>query len=552
MSTLFQFPTVGIDVFDPTLVDDVTVVSAAHVNDLRKSVVEVEKSIIGITALPYTNTSIISSGDNLRDALQKLDIYTTALANQINFVFDGYFDGYASRIDALEGEFKAHREESYMLDSYGYNVHGVDGYVVGTNNTQALLNKTLDTGTSFVGPKIITRSNPGDAGEHQIEIYSFDGYLKAWIDEQGNAKFTNLILDGYREIQGVDIIKNSLFVDGYSILGNSLSDYTSVAGDLLVAGSTTLQEDLSVQGSNVDMGDSTGLLTLDFTQSTMSGSLVIAGTLSVSGPTNFGDLSGSDPVTIKGPIYHTVGSFYNTDGFRALGNQFRVESATTFIDTNALTIGSLTITSKTLSLNEDENTRSFSSDGYYYSFGRYSSKSTNLFIVNSTALFEDDISTNGNLTINLGYSLSASQAYLDNLKLGTSTTQGYVWTSSDNAGNGQWMPTQATWDTKTMDGYTYTDSTGTYPQVVSNTFASQVGQELFISTVLAPFTVFLPATTIGKRVRVVDFDGSWGANPVTIIPNGTDLVESNTSLVLSAPNTWCELVCVGSNWKKLT
>jgi len=551
MSTTFQFPTLGIDLFDPMLIDDVTVVSAAHVLDLRRAVEEVEKSIIGITPLSYSGTVIITSGDNLRTALEKLDYFTAAISTQLGFIFDGYFDGYASRIDTIEGDLHAHRSEDYQIDAYGYSVHGVDGYVVGTLNTQALFNKTIDSGTNLLGPKFIARTSIADVGTRQLEVYSYDGYLSAWIDEQGNARFKDVIIDGYKIQQGIDIVKNSLLVDGYTILGTDTSDYVNILGDLTVAGDANFDSDI-FGGQTVDLGDGSGQLNLNFTQAQLTGPLSISDSLTVNGAVNIGDLVGSDPITIKGPIYQLTGVLHNTDGFRALGAKFKVESDTTFVDTTTLNIGALTIVSTTLNI--DESLRSFTSNGYNYTFGMYSTKNTNLFAVNAKSLFEEEMTINGDLTLNTG-TLTAPQANLGGLQLGNvPTTDGYVWTTTDTLGNGAWeIPKTDKWNSYVVDAYNATSNVGVIPNVVPNVYNALTNDELLINTSYAPFTVFLPSSTlIGTRVRLVDYEDTWTAvKKVIVVPENypIGLINGSTSLTLTASGSWTELVSNGTNWR---
>jgi hypothetical protein len=543
--TTFNFPTVGIDIFTPSnLINDLTVVNALHVSDLRQSIIEIEKALIGATPLSYTNTNIIQDGYNIRLSLETLDYYTYSLGQQLGFIFNG-FDGYLSRIDQIEGEFKAHRSENSDTDAYGYNVHGVIGSVVGTDNQQALTNKKLDSGTAHIGPKLITRSSLADSGNHQIEVYNASGALSAWVDEQGNAYFNgDLSIGGDGYIIDFQRITKHLIVDGYTIFGDDPSlDYTTITGPLTVKGTIALPTlditasgNITGNGSNVTLGDSTGLLDLNFASTDVSGDAYIHGTLTASGPVNLGDTVGTDIITIKGTVLHTFGDIYSSGGFRTLGTKFRVESDTTTIDTSQLTINSLNTTMGGIFF--DGYNGNITADGYSYSFGYYPSRATNSFVVNATTQIEDltivndiQVATGTITTSNLVASAATIAGPLV-IQDSSEGTIGDVWTSQDASGTGAWQTFSVLrWRTLVTNGLTVTTTAGTTPLVPTGFYDALDNDEIFVNTAGGPFTINLPASPLlGARMRFIDHNGSWSSiNRAIIFPRSTNIIKTFTS-----------------------
>lgn len=541
--TTFKFPTLGIDDYtDIPLINDITVVSATHVNDLRQSITEIEKALIGITPLPYSNTNIVQDGYNIRFAIETFDAHIHALETQLGFYFDAYSsDGYSSRIDHLESTVQAHRVESYQTDADGYSVHGVLGNVVGTENFQSLLNKKVDSGVNQVGPKFVARSNLSDAGNNQIEVYSSLGQLSAWIDEAGDAYFAgDLIVEGGRVIKGVDVIQNSLFVDGYSILGNdSSTDYTTIRGPLTVYGtivpatlSITNSGDIVAPGANMSLGDGTGILNEDFNLVNITGDAYVHGIFTAAGPVNLGDAVGSDPLTIKGSIIHTYGNINSSGELKVLGNQFKVEATGTTIATSQLSINSTAVNIPTGNV---------SATGANFSFGDPSSASTfyfgntaynNTFVVDAYAMIDDLIVTN-DISVSSGQ-ISAPSINASSLTINNGVSQdGYVWTATGNAGTATWKtPLKLRWHSIVTNGITATDSLGVTNVIPAGFIEATPDSEIFLNTAAGPFTVNLPANPqIGDRIRLLDHNGSWSpTNKAIVFPRSAGIVKTFASV----------------------
>lgn len=547
--TNFNFP-IGIDSFTPTLVNDFTVVNANHVQDLRNSIYAIENALVGSTPFPYNSTTIVFTGDNLQTAISKLDHHLSALETQLGFVFDAYSsDGYSGRVDELEGEFHAHRSSSGPIDSYGASVHGVDGNVVGTNNSQDLINKRVDSGLTQTGPKFVARGGPSDYSDgysgRQIEIFGISGDLNAWIDEQGDAYFAgDLIVEGNKILKGVDVIQQSLFVDGYSILGNDPTlDYINAFGSFTLNGTSgqTLNVsntgDITGSGATVSLGDGTGILTLNFTQTNLSGNETVAGTLAVNGVSTLAD------ITMTGALIQT-GNFYTSGDFWALGTGFKVEggSNSTTVNTAQLIINSTTSTwgASKIILNSSGD---ISADGTTYSFGNVVSLNTNTFVVNANASIGGDLLVSGSninattSTATVSSLISAALTVNGNTILNDGSQQsGYVWTASGGSGLGSWMPTQR-WNTTSQ----------------TSAYVASSHDEVLANTTSAPFIVTLPSTPAsGDRVRIVDNNGasgSWSTNNLTVSASGGKTIRGAATLVLSTSNTWIEAVYNGvSDW----
>ena len=552
MSTIFNFPNQGIDQFDPPLVNDFTIVNADHVLDLRYAVEQIEQALVGITPLNYQGTSIIQTGDNLVIAIQKLDTFISNIANLLGYnVSQGL-----TRLNSLELQFNAHRAASGYPDSEGYGVHGVDGYVVGTLNQQILENKVIDTGTWNVGPKITIRSSLADAGLRQFELYGSDNGLKAWIDEQGSARFKNLTIDGYTVLAGVDLVKNSLLVDGYTILGNDKStDY------LQVNGNTTIDGSLNITDSNQTFGDSTGTLNLNYTRSNLSGDAYVSGGLNVAGSTTFGDLAGSDVFTFKGNILQQYGSLYTAGDFTAGGSRFQVNSNQTSINTITTSINSSTLNIGS-NISIDGVSGNMNSTGSQFQFG--------------SILIQDDIcSIDGFLIVNKDINVSsgsklntplveANQVVTNTIQLSTGASIGSVWRAVDSQGNGQWsdLSNIINWSTVVTDGYQQADidSFPNYtPLTPTGSFLANPKQEIFASAVtfstLTPslFNIYLPTNPpLGCKIRVIDHGSTWNSlNPLYVFP-GSSTINGSASYSLTQAGGWVEFTFNGNQWRTLS
>lgn len=101
------------------------------------------------------------------------------------------------------------------------------------------------------------------------------------------------------------------------------------------------------------------------------------------------------------------------------------------------------------------------------------------------------------------------------IRLGNSSTTGYVWTATDSTGGGAWQaPTGG-------GGSGWTTSIKT---VADNGAALANNAEIIGDTSGGAFTLLLPnSPTIGTRVRLTDKKGTWSTNNLTLDRNGENI-----------------------------
>lgn len=543
-SSTFNFP-FGIDIFEPTLINDITVVNALHVTDLRMSILELEKSLVGSTPFPYDNVNLIQDGYNIKTSLEVLDQNIYAVQQQLGFVFDGV-DGYAARIDSIEFGLNSHRVENSSIDADGYSVHGVEGFVVGTENVQRLDNKVVDTGTdnALSGPKFIARATSADSGIDMIQVFDKDNNKVFYVNEDGDGYFArNITVEGDRIIRGTDVIESSLTVDGSTILGDNPSvDTTTINGNTTINGTVSISGDLTQSGQDVSLGDDTGTLDLDFAQIDISQDGYIRGNLVVDKSTTLGSTTGDNHL-IKGSILHSFGVFHTAGSFRALGTKFRVEDDTTYIDTADL----ISSSSLTLPNVQIDTLGNIISDGYVFTFGNAANSATNTFLVNGTTSTNDLLVTQG-IQVFTGSTTTPTLNTSDlnvtgPTQLNDGTQQvGYVLTAVDSLGNTEWKPPASLpWNSVITDGYVVTDAYGTTPLAPQGFYDASPNEEVFVQTDgYGSFTINLPSTTtIGTRIRFIDANGSWSsANRALVFPPAVGVVKTFSDTNVDIVQNW--------------
>lgn len=520
----FLFPA-SLDDFEPTLLNDITPVNANHVLDLRTAVLEIERAIIGPTTMIYLDTSIIQNNDSLKAALQKLDYFTSLLASELDLITDGYFDGYSSRLIAIEDQLKAHREAVGDLDSYGFNVHGAEGEIVGTLNQQTIFKKIIDSTNQILGPKLILRAHPSETTGTQLEVYDYLGNLKSWIDGNGNARFKDITIDGYTIQAGVDLIENSLKVDGYSILGraDSPTDYLEVNGPSTFNGSLILNGDLTLNSANATL-EADFVLTIDSPDAYFTGSVDIVNGLSVRGPITFGSVSSSEAILIQTSVSQNTGTFY-VGGFRADGGKFRVENDETRIKSSSLIIESqdISIDSANIFL-----TGSLTIDGYQVGIGNFATSETNLLdlngqtTVNGTLIVNQDQLLTGTLVVGQNLQVDSGVGSFQtiessNFKLNQATEKRFIPVASEDGYLTLTRPKY--YQSIVVDSYSYYREDSQEVNSTPGFYQAKSFEEIFVNTLFSSLTIYLPQNPLlGDKVKIIDFAGSFDVNKATISP----------------------------------
>lgn len=564
MST-FNFP-LGIDSLTPPLLNDVTIVNANHVLDLRTSILLVENALIGSTPFNYDGVFLIQDGYNIKLSLETLDNHLALVEQLIGIYSSGPLDGYATRLDTLESNLYAHRKENSWIDSDGYNVHGLitGSYVVGTEDIQSLNNKKIDTGTNpaLFGPKFIARATVADIGfqNDMIQVFGVDGYiLVSSINYRGDAYFAgDIVVEGDRIVKGTDIIQNSLTVDGSTILGNNaVLDTTTINGNTSIDGTLLVTQDVTFTGSNLTTGNGTGNFVADYNLVTFTDDAYVQGNFVVDGGAILGDSSASNTHLIRGSVLHSGSStLWHSDGsLRVLGTKFRVESDTVFVDTsNFISTSDLQLGSILLQTNGN-----ITSTGSLFQFG--DAYTANIFLNGNTST--NDLIVANNIQVSSG---NISTPSLDTFNLevngpvqikdGSEGAQNYVWTSVDTNGTGAWRPHRITpWATVVTDGYTAEDAYNVVTPLIPNgVYDALPDNEIFADTdAYGSFIVNLPATsTKGTRVRIIDANGLWSSLKKVYVYPQSGLIMGQPFVELETPDQWVEIVYNGTSWRVLS
>lgn len=349
MTTIFDFPT-GIDEFDPELVNDVTIVNADHINDLRKSIETIQKALVNNNDgyLIFNDIFQISPEDSFKQAIEKLDTFLKLIND------DTKSDSSRTRLDQLQEEFENHRSLSGSpdgYDGYGFSIHGAVGEVVGTKNNQLLENKILDTGKTFDGPKVIIRSkHSSDDLDNQVEILDSNNNIVASIDGLGNAKFNTLTYNT-TDIIDARIVAEQFQVDGYAIIGrDGYSDFldvnadTTMKGDLVLDGNFTQKNGFfDIVSESVSINSSSNV-NIDSSIISLSGNVILENNVNILGNTQIGSsnlnqLNIISEVQIDSDVeIHGRLDIENDNEVRLISQTLNITNDVTTIDTDSLNI----------------------------------------------------------------------------------------------------------------------------------------------------------------------------------------------------------------------
>lgn len=91
--------------------------------------------------------------------------------------------------------------------------------------------------------------------------------------------------------------------------------------------------------------------------------------------------------------------------------------------------------------------------------------------------------------------------------------------------------------------------------VQTGTHLATVNEEIFVDTSGGAATMTLPAgPSVGNRVKMVDYAGTWATNSVTVERNGANINGVAADFILNVNNSWVEFVYIDSiqGWKVIT
>jgi hypothetical protein len=87
-------------------------------------------------------------------------------------------------------------------------------------------------------------------------------------------------------------------------------------------------------------------------------------------------------------------------------------------------------------------------------------------------------------------------------------------------------------------------------RVEASAYTAVNNDQVFANTSGGAFAVTLPASpVIGDKVRVLDYDGSFGTNACTIGRNGNTIMGAAADMTLSTDNMAVEFIYNGADWR---
>jgi hypothetical protein len=78
--------------------------------------------------------------------------------------------------------------------------------------------------------------------------------------------------------------------------------------------------------------------------------------------------------------------------------------------------------------------------------------------------------------------------------------------------------------------------------------------EIFADTTSSAFSITLPPTpSVGDRVKIADYAGTFSTNNVTLLRNGSNINSAASDYIANISNSWIEFVYVNSTagWRTL-
>jgi hypothetical protein len=87
-----------------------------------------------------------------------------------------------------------------------------------------------------------------------------------------------------------------------------------------------------------------------------------------------------------------------------------------------------------------------------------------------------------------------------------------------------------------------------FTAVKTSNYSALVGDKVLTNTTGGSFTVTLPSGSIGNKVEVLDYAGTWGTNPLTVSPGGNNLNGVAGSRTFTMPWSRVRFVFTTSGW----
>lgn len=81
----------------------------------------------------------------------------------------------------------------------------------------------------------------------------------------------------------------------------------------------------------------------------------------------------------------------------------------------------------------------------------------------------------------------------------------------------------------------------------SSNYTVEKGDQIMADTSASAFTITLPATvSLGDKITIIDYDGSWSTNNLTVDGNGHNILSSSSDLICDVDNAKITLIYINA------